>query len=318
MVSLRARIVAGFLRAVYKPGLYARLTGDDRARHRGGGLEVVARRPPKGCVVRLARAGDVPCAWIAPLKPRAAPTIFYLHGGGYTSGTLTHYTAMLGLFAREYGFTTLYVDYRLAPLNTFPAAVDDALTAYRWLLESTPPEQIVFIGDSAGGGLVAAALLSAREIGVPQPAAAILLSPWADLEGTGDSLVTRKSADPMLRSPQLQPSGGAYLGGADPRHPLASPIYGDLRGLPPLLIEVGDNEILLDDSRRLADRARADSVNVTLHEWPEIFHVFPIFPHLMPEARDADEEIARFVLAHAQATVPVITLDPRSSIAGLE
>jgi acetyl esterase/lipase len=301
MASVQAYVVAGVLRAFYKPGWITKWSGDGATRDRGGGVEAAIRRPGAGSVISEVLAGDVPSAWIEPQKPAAAPTILYMHGGGYTTGSLLHYTDLLGFFARGYGLSTLYVDYRLAPLHVFPAAVNDAVMAYRWLLESTPHKQIVFMGDSAGGGLAISALLAAREIGLPLPAAAAVLSPWTDLEGTGNSLITRKRADPMLKSPTDKPAGHVYLGGADPRNPLASPLYGDLRGFPPLLIQVGDNEILLDDARRLADRAREAGVDVTLHEWPGLFHVFPIFPSLIPEARAADKETAAFIFAHAKS-----------------
>lgn len=298
MVSAQAYLVAGILRTLYKPGWIGKWTGDSIPRDRGGGIETAARRPNRGFTIAPVSASDVPCAWIEPVKSDATPTIFYLHGGGYTSGTLLYYRDMLGRFARVHGLRSLYVDYRLAPRHVFPAAVHDALAAYRWLLQSSiKPEHIVFAGDSAGGGLALATLLAARDAGLPLPAAAALLSPWTDLEGTGKTLITRKRADPMLNSPGVKPTGRLYLGDADPRDPLASPLYAGLRGLPPLFIHVGDAEILLDDSRRLAERARAAGVDVTLREWPGMFHVFPIFPSLLPEARMAGDEMAAFILA---------------------
>ena len=301
MASVQARFVSSVLRTLYKPGWIGKWTGDSLPRDRGGGIEAAARRINRGFTISPVNAADVPCAWIEPVAPGAPPTIFYLHGGGYTSGTLLNYRDMLGRFAREYGLRTLYVDYRLAPRHLFPAAVHDALAAYRWLLQSgAEPEHIVFAGDSAGGGLALATLLAARDAGLPLPAGAALLSPWTDLEGTGETLVSRKRVDPMLNSPGVGPTGKLYLGDADPRDPLASPLYGDLRGLPPLFIQVGDAEILLDDSRRLAERAGAVGVDVTLQIWPDMFHVFPIFPSLMPEARRAGDEMAAFILAHGK------------------
>lgn len=255
------------------------------------------RWPNRGFTISPVNAADVPCAWIEPVKPGATPTILYLHGGGYTGGTLLYYRDMLGRLAREHGLRALYVDYRLAPRHLFPAAVYDALAAYRWLLQSgVAPEHIVFAGDSAGGGLALAALLAARDAGLSLPSGAALLSPWTDLEGAGETLISRKRVDPVLNSPGVRPTGRLYLGGADPRDPLASPLYADLRGLPPLFIHVGDAEILLDDSRRLAERARASGVDVTLRIWPGMFHVFPIFPSLLPEARKAGDEMAAFIL----------------------
>jgi epsilon-lactone hydrolase len=299
MASIQARLFAGVLRVFYKPGWYNAWSGENVPRDRGGGLDAANRRAHHGYRVKTAYAAGVPCVWIEPQLASAPTTIFYLHGGAYTSGTLLNYLDMLGWMAREYGLRSLYADYRLAPRHLFPAAVDDSLAAYRWLLASgVAPSRIVFAGDSAGGGLALATMLAARDAGVPLPAAAVLLSPWTDLEGTGETLATRERADPMLKPPTVKPSGHSYLGSADPRNPLASPLFANPVGLPPLLIHVGDAEILLDDSRVFAERARAAGVDVTLRVWPELFHVFPIFPSLLPEARKADAEMAAFVLAH--------------------
>lgn len=301
MASVQARLLSSLLRTLYKPGWIGKWTGESVPRDRGGGIEAAARRLNQGLSISSVNAAGAPCAWFEPAKPSAPPTIFYLHGGGYASGTLLNYRDMLGRFAREYALRALYVDYRLAPRHVFPAAVHDALAAYRWLLQSgADPKHVVFAGDSAGGGLALATLLAARDAGLPLPSGAALLSPWTDLEGTGETLISRKRVDPMLNTPKVKPSGRLYLGDADPRDPLASPLYADLRGLPPLLIHVGDAEILLDDSRRLAERAQAAGVDVTLRVWPGMFHVFPIFPSLIPEARKACDEMAAFILEHGK------------------
>ncbi|HEX8732564.1 MAG TPA: alpha/beta hydrolase, partial [Ktedonobacterales bacterium] len=198
----------------------------------------------------------------------------------------------------------LWLDYRLAPECPFPAAVDDALAGYRWLLEQgVAPQRIVFAGDSAGGGLALATMLAAREAGLPLPAGATLLSPWTDLTGESSSAKSRAAVDPMVRGAGIAAGGRAYLAGADPRTPLASPLFADLHGLPPLLVHVGDAETLLDDSRSLAQRARDAGVEVTLHIWPGMFHVFPIFPALLPEARAAADEMVRAIIQMAGATV---------------
>ncbi len=211
----------------------------------------------------------MPGEWIAaPNAGAERPRIYYLHGGGYVIGSINTHRALIARLSAASGARAFAINYRLAPEHPFPAAVEDAVSAYRWLLEQgVDPATIVIAGDSAGGGLTVATLVALRDAGVPLPAAAVCLSPWTDMEGIGESAKTRKAADPMI-----DPEGGLaqaqlYLGGADPRTPLAAPLYADLRGLPPMLIHVGDAEVLLDDSTRLAERAKAAGVDVTLEVW---------------------------------------------------
>jgi epsilon-lactone hydrolase len=217
--------------------------------------------------------------------------LLYLHGGAYQIGspaTLRHLVALISDAART---RVLSVDYRLAPEHPFPAAVDDTLTAYRWLLANgTDPARIAIAGDSAGGGLTLAALVALRDAGVPLPAAAVAMSPWTDLALTGESLRTRAEADFMLQPAGMRETADTYLAGEDPHHPYASPLYADLRGLPPLLIHVGDAEVILDDSTRFAARARDAGVDVTLEVWDEMPHVWHAFAGLLPEA---DQAVAR-------------------------
>jgi acetyl esterase/lipase len=182
----------------------------------------------------------------------------------------------------------LTIDYRLAPEHPHPAAVEDGVAAYRFLLdEGAPPSRLAMAGDSAGGGLTIATLLVAREADLPMPLAAVVLSPWLDLEGTGESRTTRAQADPILTNAFLEEMAEYYLQGQDARAPLASPIYADLRGLPPILIQVGDTEILLSDSTTFARRADESHVDVTLEVWPEMIHVWHLFGALAPEGHEA-------------------------------
>jgi acetyl esterase/lipase len=200
--------------------------------------------------------------------------------------------------SRGTGAVVCSVDYRLAPEHPFPAAVDDALAGYRYLLaQGIRPESIVIAGDSAGGGLTVATLLAIKQAGEPQPAAAVCLSPWVDMEGLGDSRTARDSLDFMVHKAGLLYMAAQYLNGADPRTPLAAPLYGDLAGLPPLLIQVGTAETLFDDSTRLAAKAREAGVDVTLEEWQDMFHVFQAMASL-PEAQQATEKIGAFIRAH--------------------
>jgi acetyl esterase/lipase len=194
----------------------------------------------------------------------------------------------------------LAINYRLAPEHRFPAPVDDAMAAYRWMLaEGLRPEDIVFAGDSAGGNLALAAMLGLRERGLPLPAAGVLMSPWNDLAATGASYVSRADADPIHQRPMILALAKNYLGeGGDPRHPLASPLHADLAGLPPLLIQVGDRETVRDDSAMFADKARAAGVDVELQVWDGMIHVFQMFAAELAEGFQAIASIAEFIDKH--------------------
>jgi len=246
-------------------------------------------------------AGSVPAYWVEAPGAKADRVLLYLHGGGYVLGSIRSHGELISRLARATGGRALAPIYRLAPEHPFPAAVDDAVAAYRWLLaEGTLPENIVIAGDSAGGGLTMATLLSLRDAGDPLPLAAVCLSPWVDLEGTSASIAERAHLDPIIERSGLQKMAARYLGGGDPRHPLASPIHADLRGLPPLFIQVGTAEVLFDDAVRLAERARLAGVDVTLDPWEEMLHVWHIFA-MLPEARRAIERIAWFIRERADA-----------------
>ena len=245
-------------------------------------------------------AGGVPAEWIATPDAIDGRIVLYLHGGGYCIGSVATYREMISRIARAAGARTLAVDYRLAPEDPFPAAVDDATAAYRWLLSNgVDPARLVVAGDSAGGGLTVATLVALRDAGDPLPAAAVCISPWADLECTGESITSRAEIDPLLQPEGLAKWAKFYLDDADPRTPLASPIHADLSGLPPLLIMVGTAEILHDDATRLAARAQAGGVDVTLEPWEEMFHIWPLFSPMLPEGQQAIERIGEFVKSHA-------------------
>jgi len=255
------------------------------------GAAVTPTAPP-GTTVSVVDAGGVPAEWVVPADAGDGRVLLYFHGGGYQMGspaTLRHLVALLAAAASARCFS---VDYRLAPEHPFPAAVDDAVAAYRWLLSiGTDPARMVVCGDSAGGGLALGSLVALRDAGEPMPAAVVLLSPWTDLALTGESLRTRADVEVMVTPAGMPETAGLYLAGADPRHPYASPLYADLTGLPPLLIHVGDAEVIRDDSTRLAVRARAAGVPVTIEVWDEMPHVFPAFAGLLPEADQAIEHI---------------------------
>ena len=243
-------------------------------------------------------AGGVPAEWIRPPGAAADRAILYLHGGGYVIGSINTHRDLVSRVARAAGAPGLSVEYRLAPEHPHPAAVEDSTAAYRWLLaQGVPAERVVVAGDSAGGGLTVATLLALRDAGDPLPAAAVCLSPWVDLEVLGESMTTKADTDPMIQREGLLEMARAYLGEASPQTPLAAPLHADLERLPPLLIQVGTAEMLLDDSTRLAEKARAAGIDVTLEPWEDMIHVFQFFP-AMPEAQQAIERIGEFVRKH--------------------
>jgi epsilon-lactone hydrolase len=259
-------------------------------------IEKMAQSPPKGVRISQARVG-CPGEWVeVPGVGETAPVMLYLHGGGYVVCSPRTHRPITAFFAHA-GFRVFCPDYRMAPEHPFPAAVDDALSAYEGLLSrGVRPEMIVVAGDSAGGGLTLALLVALRDRKRPLPAAAALLSPWTDLAITGESI--RKNA---RRDAYLNPQGAIktvelYLRGADPRTPLASPLYADLHGMPPMIIHVGKREILLDDSRRLAERIRAAGPEVVLSIWPVVPHVWQIFQRILPEGRESLAQMADFLL----------------------
>jgi acetyl esterase/lipase len=244
-------------------------------------------------------AGGVPAEWIAAPGAAEDRVLLYLHGGGYVIGSMRGYRVFLSRLSRTSGGRVLGLEYRLAPENPFPAAVEDAVAGYRWLLsQGVDPRRIAIGGDSAGGGLTVATLVALRYLGEPMPAAGVCISPWVDLEGTGDSMSSKAELDPIVQREMLQFMARMYLGDRGQHTPLASPLHADLRGLPPLLILVGTAETLLDDSTRLAERATAAGVAVELEVWDDMVHVWPIFAPILPEGQRAIERIGQFIRRH--------------------
>jgi monoterpene epsilon-lactone hydrolase len=265
-----------------------------------GAMEKVSEHVARDVKCETVSAGGVTAEWIVPPGAADDRVILYLHGGGYVMGSINTHRAMIARIARASQAKALALNYRMGPEHPFPAAVDDACAAYRWLIaQEYKPGRIVIAGDSAGGGLTLATLLSLRDSGAPMPAAAVPISPWTDLEGTGASVQTRAAADPMVDKAGLLRMAKMYIGDRDAKDPLISPIYGDYKGLPPMLIQVGDAEILLDDSTRVADRAKAAGVKVELEAWPEMFHVWHVFAKILPEGQQAVDRIGQYVLEHA-------------------
>ncbi|MEX0682854.1 MAG: alpha/beta hydrolase [Dehalococcoidia bacterium] len=249
-----------------------------------------------------ADANGVSGEWITPPGVSGDTTIFYIHGGGWTVGSVNTHARMVANICKAADARAFSIDYRLAPEHPFPAGFDDCLTAYRWLLDQgVDPERLVIAGDSAGGNLTLATLVRLRDEGLPLPAAAVALSPATDMEATGDSVKTRRDVEPMLDPDGIEKVREAYCPGQDVRNPYLSPLYADLAGLPPMLIQVGDHEILLDDAKRFAERATAAGVDATLEVWDEMIHVFQFFAPMLPEGTAAIERIGEFVKASVSA-----------------
>jgi epsilon-lactone hydrolase len=251
--------------------------------------------PPAGTEVTAVDAGGVPGELIATPASRPDRYVLYLHGGGYVTGApalYRHFTWRIATAARA---RLLAIDYRLAPEHPFPAALDDARMACRWLFGSgVDPRRTAVIGDSAGGGLTLALLLRLRDEGAVLPAAAVALSPWTDLTLTGASLTRNAGSDPMLTVADTRLFADYYLGGHDPRDPYASPLYGDCTGLPPTLIHVGSDEILHDDATRMAANLRAGGCHAEIEVWQRMPHVWHLFAPVLPEAKAAIAHIGAF------------------------
>jgi len=244
------------------------------------------------------QAGDCPAEWLRTPALRADAALLYLHGGGYVIGSARSHRHLAGAIAAAAGIACLFPDYRLAPEHPLPAAVDDAVASYQWLLErGIEPARIALAGDSAGGGLVVATLLALRERALPLPAAGVCISPWVDLTCSAASYDTTAARDPIVKRSGVLQMAQHYLGGADAKAPLASPLFADLSGPPPLLIHVGSDEVLLDDATQLAARTRAAGGKVDLEVWPDMIHVWHWFLPWLDEARAAVDGIGRFIRA---------------------
>lgn len=301
-MSWQSALACWFLRRQFRPETLKPHIDVERARAMTA-KRAWSPRVPRGWRLReLYGAEHAPLRgeWIertdgAPLAHNG-PTVLYCHGGGYYfCSPRSHRSIVFGLATRAEA-PVFSLDYRLAPEHRFPAAFDDAVAAYRQLLAlGIAPASIVIAGDSAGGGLALATLVALRDAGDPMPAGGLLFSPWTDLAATGASIRANDGRDPMFSGAAIASAGKVYLGDTPATHPLASPFYADLHGLPPLFIMAGSTEVLLDDSRRVADKARAAGVECELEVWNKMPHVWPIFAPFIPEANRALERAAAFV-----------------------
>jgi len=265
---------------------------------RRAGMERISEHVARDVTCEPVDAGGVRAEWIAAPGAIADRVILYLHGGGYVLGSISTHRAMIARIARASNARALAIEYRLAPEHPFPAAVEDATGAYKWLLaQGIKPAKIVIAGDSAGGGLALATLIALRDAKQPMPAGCVPISPWTDLEGTGDSIRSKAAKDPMVQQDNLAGSAKQYIGNADPKNPLISPLHADYRGMPPMLIHVGEAEILLDDATRVAERAKRAGVDVQLEVWDDMIHVWHVFAKILPEGQQAIDKIGKFVIA---------------------
>jgi acetyl esterase/lipase len=273
--------------------------GGDVTEQRAIFHEMITSVPlPEDVKTTPGRLGGVPVVTVETPESDPSTVLLYFHGGGYALGSAADSSGLAADVARRAGARAISVDYRLAPENPFPAAVDDAVAAYRALLhDGTPSSAIAFVGESAGGGLVVATLVALKDAGLPQPSSAVVFSPWADLTLSGGSMVGKAGVDPALTSQGLRTRARDYLGETNPASPLASPVFADLSGLAPLLIQVGSHEILLDDAVRLAARAAEHDVPVELQVSPQVPHVFQGFAALLDEADTALRAAAVFIRA---------------------
>jgi acetyl esterase/lipase len=266
-------------------------------------VDVITRfAAPIGIKRSEVSASGIDAEWIAPPEPSPTGAILYLHGGGYVFGSRQTHLLLIASVARHCNLRVLAPDYRLAPEHPYPAAVEDAWSVYWWMLQQgIDPTHLVIMGDSAGGGLVTALLIALREARAPLPVAAVLLSPWLDLTISGESIVSNADSDYLTKA-ALQSAAQMYANRYDVRSPLISPLFADLHGLPPFLVQVGSAEMLRDDGRRFAQRIKETGGAVTLEEWEDMVHVFHFWYPIETRSRQAVEHIAQFVKRHLAMT----------------
>jgi len=276
------------------------IRGSDLLEMRANMAAAVSQLPlPEGARCEPVDAGGVASEWVVTPEAREDRVLIHFHGGAYAMGSLASHRGLATNLSRASRSRVLLVDYRLAPEHPHPAAVEDAVAAWRFVLASgVAPERVALSGDSAGGGLVAAALVELRDGGGALPAAGICISPWLDLTCSGQSYVERAAEDVMVTRELLEMATAAYCKGSDPKAPTASPLFADLSGLPPLLVQVGTAEVLLDDARSFAVHAEAAGVDVSLEVAEGMVHVWHTFADVVPEGREAIERIAAFLEPH--------------------
>ncbi len=300
----RPSAVSTMIRPIFRRELAKRPREADELEGAREVLDAMGSRmhPPRGTAFLDAPMAGVPCERILPPTADDETCILYLHGGGYLLGSRRSHRGLAAHLANATGAQAVLAEYRLAPEHPFPAGLDDAVAVYLALLDEFDHRSIVISGDSAGGGLSLALGLRLKDEGLPLPAGIAVISPWTDLAGTGETLVTNAEVEIMLDPTRITEVAQLYHPGTAVDHPYVSPLFGDYGGFPPLLLQVGGEEVLLSDSVRVAERAAAVEVEVTLRVWPRMWHVWHMFAPWMPDARRAVNEYARWVIGVAAAT----------------
>jgi acetyl esterase/lipase len=265
---------------------------------------MLARHPaPTGVDFEIVDLGGVSATLATPAELTNDAVLLYMHGGAYIVGEPAGYHGIAGNYAKLLGAKVYMPDYRLAPEHPFPTPIDDTLAAYKGLLNlGIPAERIVFAGESAGGAMVVSIMVAARNAGLPLPAGGTAISPWANLEHTGISMTNREGLDPLNTKAGLELLARTFLGKALPNHPLASPVFADVTGLPPIQVQIGENELMLSDAMRLATHLGNNRVRVDLEVWPGMFHAWHFYAAILPEARQALESSVRFLQAQLDAS----------------
>lgn len=276
-----------------RPG--RRLLPAAKVRKRLRRIEPFVPGPPKGTTTLAFEADGIQAIRIDVPQARRDCCVLFFHGGGYSYGNAPLYQDFMWRVGTAARASVVYFDYRLAPEHPFPAALDDAVRVARWVATQFDPQRMAFVGDSAGGGLVLATMKKLRDQADALPRAAVAISPWTDLALTGPSLRTNYKADPMMDAAQFPAIAKRYLGGADPRDPYVSPLYGDAAGLPSTLIQAGSDEVLLDDAVRMAEAMRVAGCDIELDVWPKMPHVWHLYARIPPEGRQAIDRIGHFL-----------------------
>lgn len=263
--------------------------------------ETAARffKPIQGVSFKPSDYSHLYAEWAEIEKAPREKAVLYFHGGGFVMGNARSHRNIVGNFVKHLGLNALVFDYQLAPEHPAPAAVNDSVAIYTWLLEQGyQPENIVFAGDSAGGGIALATLLKCKDVGIPLPGVCAVFSPCTDMTRSGESHVTRATADPCTPKGANETFLSYYVGKGDPQHPYASPLFGNLIGLPPMIIQVGNNETLRDDATHFAQKAKEAGVEIQIKVWKNMFHCFPLLAPMFPEASEALEEVCQFIWHH--------------------
>lgn len=302
MISFKARLMRAFMRnrhlfkGRFRPETVDQNTSIEALRRDADEAAKRLVKPTEGVSFQTAEGAPVYAEWAEPQGCNAEHMVLYFHGGGFVMGNACSHRGIVGSFVKHLGIKALVFDYRLAPEYPAPAAANDGAAMYRYVLGlGYRPEHIVFAGDSAGGGIALSTLLKIKDEGMHLPAACVAFSPCTDATLSGDSHKTRLKADPCTPKGSSETYLGYYVGGGDAKHPYASPLFGELKGLPPLMIQVGDAETLLDDSVRFAKKAEEAGVEVRLHVWDGLFHCFPLLAPMFREATQAMDEVCAFV-----------------------